>query len=103
MNIDNYRIVSPDGTIYNQIVTMEFYEFVELHDKIIREICSDYKKHECYAPDYITANSYLKNLPLNKNIVFLTSVQRRFIDMFIPLNLKVKNTAIIVGSREVQK
>ncbi len=85
-----------EGTCYTQAVRIDNRTFDKLKDTIHAEIAFDYPFKEKYAETSGDELFYLKPLKNENGICYLTHTERRFLDRFLKLNLKNRNTCLLI-------
>lgn len=90
-----------EGTMYNQSIRITVPQFEFLCNEIKKEIQSNYKNKNKYV--YTSGyEMFLKPLQLENNrICFTNHTQTRFINLFLNLKLKDRNTYLILDSNEI--
>ncbi len=89
---------SKTGTFYNQRIRINRDVFSRLQDCVMAEIVRKNPRHKEYnSCGKYFARLYLKPLSLyNLAVCFLNITQRDFINLFLKLKLKDRNTCLIV-------
>ncbi len=84
-----------DGTVYNQAIKIDIHTFNKLNDAIRSELAMKQprKKEYVYTSGY---EFYLKPMTIENNISFLNHTQTRFINLFLKLKLKDRNTCLLI-------
>lgn len=89
---------SPDGTVYDQAISIDVPTYLALDDAVRAEIAQGYPRQEQYVSSYYTL--YLKPLKVeSNNIVWANHTQMRFINMFLKLRLLDRNTYLMIRER----
>lgn len=85
----------PDGTVYTQKVKIDKATFNKLKDNVASEIALKNPRKDEYV--YTSGHEfYLEPLRLDKNRCYLNHTQTRFINLFLKLPLKDRNTSLVI-------
>lgn len=94
MKVSYHKRFDSDGTVYNQAISITSEQLKHLELAIHSEIASGYPRKKEYV-----FTSYLKVLlkPLRgNNVVFMNHTTTRFINLFLKLDLKNRNTCLLI-------
>lgn len=100
MKISYHKRFSKEGTCYNQCVSMKQREFSCLMDAFYSERALKNPRQKEYIngnrDNLIAFNSPLEIDRRDGNTIYLTLTQTRFFNLFMKLELKDRNTCIII-------
>ena len=97
MKISYQKHIQPKtGTIYDQAISLEVSQFCKLADAIYCERALDFPREKEYSNTSGYAEMYLNPLRKEKNICFLNHTQTRFLNIFMKLDLKDRNTCLLI-------
>ncbi len=85
-----------DGAVHDQAIKIDIHTFNKLNDAIHSELAlkQPRKREYVYTSGY---EFYLQPMKIeNNNISFLNHTQTRFINLFLKLPLKDKNTCLLI-------
>ena len=84
-----------DGAVYNQAIKIDAATFDKLNDAIRSELAlkQPRRKEYVYTSGY---EFYLKPMKVESNVSFLNHTQTRFINLFLNLKLKDRNTCLLI-------
>lgn len=94
MKISYHKRYAPNGIVYGQTISMTKGMFDLLYKKVSIEIKENYPQKSSYSNE---CTNYLKPLVLSNNsICFMNLTTTRFINLYLNLKLKSRNTCIII-------
>ena len=94
MKISYHKRWDKEGTCYRQAIRIGKDDLSALKDCIDAEIAQNYPRKS----QYISTSGYemyLKPIYLSKRTIFLNLTQLRFINLFLHLELKDRNTCLL--------
>jgi hypothetical protein len=94
MKISYHNRFDSEGTVYNQAISITRQQLKSLELAIHSEIKSGYPRKK----DYVYTSGYemfLKPLRGN-NVVFMNHTTTRFVNLFLKLDLKERNTCLLI-------
>ena len=94
MKISYHNRFDSEGTVYNQAISITSEQLKSLELAIHAEIALGYprKKEYVYTSGY---EIFLKPLRGN-NVVFMNHTTTRFVNLFLKLDLKGRNTCLLI-------
>lgn len=96
MKISYQKRWDKEGTVYDQTISITANELTHLENAVISEISLNLPRKK----EYVFTSGYemfLKPLKIvNDKIIFLNHTQARFLNLFMKLQLKDRNTCLII-------
>lgn len=97
MKISYHKRIDPNnGAVYSQAISITKEKYNKLANTILCEIALKYPREEEYSNTSGYAEIYLNPLRKEKNICFLNHTQTRFLNIFMKLDLKDRNTCLLI-------
>ena len=96
MKISYHKRYATCGTIYNQAISITKNEYNQIQNIFYAEIAQKLprKKEYIFTADY---EIFMKPLILIQNICYLNQTQLKFINIFLSLKIKNRNTCFLVN------
>ena len=96
MKISYQKRWNKEGIVYDQTISITEHELTHLENAVISKISLNLPRKK----EYVFTNGYemfLKPLKIvNDKIIFLNNTQSRFLNLFMKLRLKDRNTCLII-------